>query len=358
MDCHKGIRKMSDCRFFKISKLFLIVCVASLILSGATTGFAFNGCYVSVWDTDDDEIVYTNPIVGPLNSHVMVVDKDDDTFGYTEISDDRKKRVSEVPPLDVLRRYPEIIKARFKKQWDLARKDVAANQYRKVKMHAASDRKSAKSAVVTVLTSVGSGTGFLITRTGFIITNAHVVSKNKDDFVDVKFLDGRVVAARLVKIDNMRDVALLKIDGADMKYLLLGNSNTCNDGDRVTAIGSPGGPKFTKLQGTIMEGLVTEGNITDASKNLHDREYSYIQSNTFTDHGSSGGPLLNDHLEVIGINSRGRGDIYLRNQSGKMVRVNVGGYWRYAVSLFFNGEPPKDASFAIPVNNIKGFIAE
>jgi serine protease Do len=143
---------------------------------------------------------------------------------------------------------------------------------------------------------VGQGSGFLVTKDGYIMTNAHVVKGA--DKIDVTLNDGQIQTATLVGVDLHTDIAVIKIDkidGKDYPFLSLGNSENLEVGEWVIAIGSP-----FQLQASVTVGVVSakgrQGlNITD----LED----FIQTDAAINPGNSGGPLLNVSAQVIGINT-------------------------------------------------------
>ncbi len=142
-----------------------------------------------------------------------------------------------------------------------------------------------------------SGTGFIVSKDGYILTNNHVVADA--DKVTVTLLDKRSFDAKVVGRDPSTDVAVIKISGSDLPVAALGDDNRSRVGQWVVAIGNPLGLDFTVTAGIIsakgrpLPGLL-QGNyaITD-----------YIQTDAAINPGNSGGPLVNIRGEVIGINS-------------------------------------------------------
>jgi S1-C subfamily serine protease len=150
----------------------------------------------------------------------------------------------------------------------------------------------AKKAVITVTFEERiSGSAFLISTNGYIVTNAHVV-KNKRGMA--QFSSGETEEVELVLMDPEKDFALLKVSSKnDYPYLKLGDSNLSREGDSVIAIGSP----FT-LQSTFTKGIVSAKDRT-----LPGRAVSFIQTDAAVNPGNSGGPLINGQGEVVGINT-------------------------------------------------------
>jgi hypothetical protein len=150
--------------------------------------------------------------------------------------------------------------------------------------------KSAKPSVVTVRSGKAQGSGFVIDKQGYIITNAHVMRENSGS---VKFVDGTTVPVNLVKIDAQRDMALLKTtSGLQYPSIKLGDSNRCQAGETVIAIGAP----------FALEASVTKG-IISAIRKISDPNMAIIQTDTALNPGNSGGPLINLSGEVIGVNT-------------------------------------------------------
>jgi len=157
----------------------------------------------------------------------------------------------------------------------------------------AGKRKIADAAgsVVTILTGSGSGSGFLVSSDGYILTDAHVVGDDKD--VRVRWPDGLETLATVERSIKNRDVAILKTNPRDRAPLAL-RRGPVTPGARVYAIGSPAGKKF---EGTVSSGVISADRTMDGMR--------YIQSDVMVSHGSSGGPLLNENGEVIGLTDLG-----------------------------------------------------
>ncbi|MGD0886026.1 MAG: DegQ family serine endoprotease [Thermodesulfovibrionales bacterium] len=138
------------------------------------------------------------------------------------------------------------------------------------------------------------GSGFIIDKDGFIITNNHVV--NEADEIKVKLADGREYKAKVIGRDPKTDLALIKISSffKDLPVLSLGDSDKMRVGDWVLAIGNPFG----------LEETVTQGIISATGRVLGSGPYdNFLQTDAPINPGNSGGPLMNLSGEVIGINS-------------------------------------------------------
>jgi serine protease Do len=139
----------------------------------------------------------------------------------------------------------------------------------------------------------GSGSGFVIDRDGFVLTNYHVIESA--DRITVTLSDGRSFRAEVVGTDPAIDVALLRIPGAhDLPEAPMGNSDELRVGEWVCAIGNPLGYVHS----------VTVGVVSFIGRKLFDASLDdYIQTDAAINFGNSGGPLINSRGEVIGINS-------------------------------------------------------
>ena len=162
---------------------------------------------------------------------------------------------------------------------------------------------------------LGGGTGFVVSKEGYVFTNAHVV--DGADIVKVGFASRKSYVAKVVGVDKKADVAVLRIDAPkdELSPLAFGNSETLRIGERVMAVGTP-----FALQNTVTAGIVSGKGRRD--RGAGDSYQDYIQTDAAVNPGNSGGPLVNLRGEVVGINSA----IYTR----------TGGYM--------------GVSFAIPIN--------
>ncbi len=145
-------------------------------------------------------------------------------------------------------------------------------------------------SVVSVGTEKTSGTGFIISPDGYIITNHHVIARAQQ--IAALTYDKRVISARLIGYDSNRDIALLKIQG-EYDYLELADSDDLNVGQKVIAIGNPLGLSFT----------VTEGIISALDREGPNGLEEYIQTDVSLNPGNSGGPLIDTRGKVIGVNN-------------------------------------------------------
>lgn len=137
------------------------------------------------------------------------------------------------------------------------------------------------------------GSGFLITDDGFILTNAHVV--NAAEKISVKLSDGRTFQAKLIGLDLLTDIAMIKINAKGLQKVVMGDPDKLHVGEWVAAIGAPFG----------FENSVTAGIVSAKERALPGDAYvPFIQTDVAVNPGNSGGPLFNLNGEVVGINSQ------------------------------------------------------
>ena len=139
----------------------------------------------------------------------------------------------------------------------------------------------------------GLGSGFIISEDGLIVTNAHVVDGAQT--VKVKLSDDRSFDAKVIGVDKLTDIALIKVDtGETLPAVKFGSSDAMRVGDEVMAVGNPFG----------LGGTVTSGIVSAKSRDIHSGPYDdFIQTDAAINRGNSGGPLFNNDGEVIGVNT-------------------------------------------------------
>src|SRR5580693_3334100 len=153
--------------------------------------------------------------------------------------------------------------------------------------------RHAKPAVVYLKGLDRSGTGFFVTETGVIATNAHV-ARGEESLLTI-LPGGEQLEAKVVYIDADLDIALAKVEGKDFPHLALADAATVRQGESVLAVGNPG---------DAMLFSVTKGIVSAVGKFASAGPGTWIQTDTPINPGNSGGPLLNGKGEVIGINSQ------------------------------------------------------
>ncbi|MGH8261705.1 MAG: DegQ family serine endoprotease [Steroidobacteraceae bacterium] len=139
----------------------------------------------------------------------------------------------------------------------------------------------------------GTGSGFIVSPDGYILTNAHVV--NDADQVTVRLVDRREFRAKVIGIDERTDIAVVKIAAHNLPVVKIGDSRRLKPGQWVVAIGSP----FN------FENSATAGIVSATARSLETDNYvPFIQTDVAVNPGNSGGPLFNVQGEVVGINSQ------------------------------------------------------
>jgi serine protease Do len=145
---------------------------------------------------------------------------------------------------------------------------------------------------------LGSGSGFIVSKDGYILTNNHVVANM--DRVSVTLSDKRTFDARIIGKDPTTDVAVVKIEGNNFPFVSLGDESTARVGQWVLAIGNP-----LDLDFTVTAGIISAKNrkVTNLPGSTPSSITDFIQTDAAINPGNSGGPLVNIRGEVIGINS-------------------------------------------------------
>ena len=147
-----------------------------------------------------------------------------------------------------------------------------------------------KPSVVYLEGSKKSGTGFLVTRTGLIVTNAHVA--REEESLQARFSGGVELTAEVAYIDDDLDIALLKVEGANFPHLVLAETATVRQGQEVLAVGNPG---------QAMLFSVTKGIVSGIDEFPNAGQGTWIQTDAQLNPGNSGGPLVNMQGAVVGI---------------------------------------------------------
>ena len=144
-------------------------------------------------------------------------------------------------------------------------------------------------SVVSVKTNAGQGSGVFIDDEGYVVTNAHVLAGANSNSIVVVTESGKQYSARYVGAGDKIDLAVLKVEG-NFQELKLANSDRVSVGQKVIAIGNPGGLGFS-----VTEGIISYVNRVDSSGN------KYIQTDVPINPGNSGGPLVMANKEIVGI---------------------------------------------------------
>ncbi|RHR10556.1 PDZ domain-containing protein [Pseudoflavonifractor sp. AF19-9AC] len=187
-------------------------------------------------------------------------------------------------------------------------------------------------------TSAASGSGFVLTQDGYIVTNYHVIEDAVEDSsvtIEVSFASGDKYTAKLVGGEQDNDVAIIKIDATGLQPVTLGNSDQLVVGETVYAIGNPLGELTYSLTDGIvsaLDRLITTSS-TDSNGNTVSTTLNVLQTNCAINPGNSGGPLFDSYGNVVGIVSAK----YTQSQSG----VSAEGL-----------------GFALPINDVKEILSD
>ena len=173
-------------------------------------------------------------------------------------------------------------------------------------------------------TSAASGSGFIISTDGYILTNYHVI--DDADSISVALFDGTTYDAALIGYDESNDIAVLKVDAENLPPVILGDSDDLNVGDQVLAIGNPLGELTFSLTSGLVSAMDREVTLSSSvTMNL-------IQTDCAINSGNSGGALFNLYGEVIGVTNAK----YSSSSSSEASIDNIG--------------------FAIPINSIRSIV--
>ena len=162
--------------------------------------------------------------------------------------------------------------------------------------------KKAIPSVVSIEGNRFAGTGVIFHSDGYILTNCHVVKGNWN--IDVRLQDDKTFPAALVGMDEKSDLAVLKIEAENLPVAEFGDSNDLQVGDLAVAIGDPFG---AALRGTMTDGIISAINRNVA---VGSGTMTLIQTNAALNVGNSGGPLLNQAGQVVGLNNMKISSIY------------------------------------------------
>src|SRR5580698_6912059 len=142
----------------------------------------------------------------------------------------------------------------------------------------------------------GIGSGVIISPDGYIVTNNHVVDGATE--IKVTLSDRRILPAKVVGVDPLTDLAVIKIDGTNFPNIPIGDSSALHPGQTVLAFGNPFGFRFT-----VTRGIVSALNRPSPYANDPRKPGQFIQTDAAINPGNSGGPLVNARGEVVGINT-------------------------------------------------------
>jgi serine protease Do len=212
---------------------------------------------------------------------------------------------------------------------------------------------------------MAAGSGFIVSKDGYILTNNHVVDGASE--VRVRLLDRREFKAKVTGRDPNTDVAVIKIDADNLVPAPLGNSDNARVGEWVLAVGNPLGENltFTVTQGIVSaKGRTALGLPGSSNQSIQD----FIQTDAAINPGNSGGPLVNTRGEVIGINSAIESPTGYNAGYGFAVPINLaravmeqiiksGRVERAALGVLVRDAGADDASY-VKLNEIRGIVVQ
>ena len=208
------------------------------------------------------------------------------------------------------------------------------------------------------------GSGFIVSRDGYILTNNHVVDGS--DKVTVRLLDRREFIAKVVGTDPNTDLAVLKIDAHDLTPAPLGHSDASRVGEWVLAVGNPLGENLTF---TVTSGIISAKGRSLALPNTSDRSIQdFIQTDAAINPGNSGGPLVSVAGEVIGVNSAIESQTGFYSGYGFAIPINLakrvmdqiiehGHVLRAALGVSVRNITPNDAAY-VGLPDIRGIVVQ
>lgn len=172
----------------------------------------------------------------------------------------------------------------------------------------------------------GTGSGFILSQNGQILTNAHVV--DGADEVTVTLKDGRTFTGKVLGTDSVTDVAVIKIEADNLPTVKVGNSDNLQVGEWAIAIGNPLG-----LDNTVTTGIISATGRLSSQVGVGDKRVEFIQTDAAINPGNSGGPLLNSRGEVIGVNTA-----IIRDAQGIGFSIPINKAQQIADQLIANGK--------------------
>jgi serine protease Do len=208
------------------------------------------------------------------------------------------------------------------------------------------------------------GSGFIVSRDGYILTNNHVVDGS--DKVTVRLLDRREFAAKVVGTDPSTDLAVLKIDANNLTPAPLGDSDASRVGEWVLAVGNPLGENLTF---TVTSGIISAKGRSLALPNSSERSIQdFIQTDAAINPGNSGGPLVSVTGQVIGVNSAIESQTGFYSGYGFAIPINLarrvmdqiiehGKVLRAALGVTVRNISPNDAAY-VGLPDIRGIVVQ
>ncbi|MGH7526255.1 MAG: trypsin-like peptidase domain-containing protein [Gemmatimonadales bacterium] len=208
------------------------------------------------------------------------------------------------------------------------------------------------------------GSGFIVSKDGYILTNDHVVGGS--DQVTVRLLDRREFQAKVVGTDPNTDLAVIKIDAGNLTPAPLGDSDASRVGEWVLAVGNPLGENLTF---TVTSGIISAKGRSLSLPNVSDRSIQdFIQTDAAINPGNSGGPLVSVRGQVIGVNSAIASRTGFYSGYGFAIPINLarrvmdqivehGRVRRAALGVTVRNASPNDAAY-VGLPDIRGVLVE
>jgi len=233
-------------------------------------------------------IFYLDSVIGDLDRSVKSLEKE---LGLTKTNLQEKIDLTQG---DVSKLTADVIKTQSDLETQSSQIEQQSDELSELKASAGDDFsgviEDTIDSIVSVLTDLSQGSGFIISNEGYIVTNYHVIEDANSILITPYKKSSR--SAELIGYDSSKDIALLKITGTH-DYLDFADSDDVNIGEKVIAMGNPYGLSFSVTEG-IVSALDRDGVAGDGL---------YIQTDVPLNPGNSGGALINKQGEVIGINN-------------------------------------------------------
>ena len=196
--------------------------------------------------------------------------------------------------------------------------------------------------------NASAGSGFIITKDGYIVTNYHVI--DSADTVKVTLYDGATYDAKIVGGDEDYDIAVLKIDATDLQAVTFGDSTKLQVGESIAAIGNPLG----ELTFSMSEGIVSS---VDRAINVDGTPFNMIQVTAAINPGNSGGPLFNTYGEVVGIVSAKYSSYASNSVEGLGFAIPINDVIAMVEDIMENGRVTNRPYFAMMASSVNANFA-
>jgi serine protease Do len=197
--------------------------------------------------------------------------------------------------------------------------------------------------------NAASGSGFVITADGYIVTNYHVVSGATA--ITVTTYDGKSYTGTYVGGDEENDIAVVKIDATGLSTVVIGDSTKLNVGDQVNAIGNPLG----ELTFSLTTGVVSSCN---RAIQIENQSFEMIQIDCAINPGNSGGPLLNSYGEVVGIVSAKYSSYSTTTVEGVGFAIPISTVWSMIEDIMQNGHVTNKPYIGITAQTVTSDMAK